>query len=247
MPMGHDDKARQLRAEARRRRRDEALRRFQERTERRSTERDTLEESRRAAAARLELAQAEARARLDTERRAAEEAERRALEEAERLAAEKAERQEVDREETERLELEEAGPSGAGPEGEASLTADLPAAPRERPGTGGANAEVPTPPSPRRSLGVRLVRLLGSLAVAVGSVASIMLAAGSLMLALGERPAGVFDALEPICDVLALSVGADLSALDTLVTWIIAAVAYLIVGFALQAFSRHLTRPRQRR
>lgn len=127
-----------------------------------------------------------------------------------------------------------------------SMTAGLPSAPREFAGSASADTTVPAPPSPRRSLLARVVRFLGSCAVAVGSLASVVLALGALTLALGERPTGLFEAIEPVCRALALGTGAELSPLDTLVTWIVAAVAYLIIGFALQAFSRQITGRRRR-
>ena len=135
-----------------------------------------------------------------------------------------------------------------------SMTEGLPAAPRDlaprrdlvTDRSADVVSAVPAPVSPRRSMGVRGLRALGTLAVALGSIASLLLAIGALALALGERPAALFDALEPVCRTLAFGTGDDAAAVDLLVTWIIAGLAYLVIGFALQSFTRRVTRRRSR-
>ena len=103
---------------------------------------------------------------------------------------------------------------------------------------------MPAPGRPRRSAGVRALRAVGTVAVALGSLASLILALGALTLALGESPAAVYDALDPVCRALAFGTGSDPSAVDLLVTWIVAGLAYLVVGFAVQSFTRRVTRRR---
>ncbi|TSD65554.1 hypothetical protein [Aeromicrobium piscarium] len=147
----------------------------------------------------------------------------------------------------------EASPEEAGEDQTVSMTDGLPAAPRDLAARdlsvvapAGTTSDVPAPTSPRRSVGVRGLRALGTVAVALGSIASLLLALGALTLALGERPAGLFDLLEPVCRTLAFGTGDDTAAVDLLVTWIIAGLAYLVIGFAVQSFTRRVTRRRSR-
>ncbi|WP_140399978.1 hypothetical protein [Aeromicrobium sp. PE09-221] len=308
--MAGDDKerARQLRAEARRRRRDEALRRYRERTvssdpspEAAARRRPAAVEADGAAehsvspdgadgssaSTGLRRREQEEPARAESQRKAVEResAECQGRETAEREAAEREARAATKREERARrppLTAAEIAGSGAAadtegsstdhaePEPEpamdealteeepptddvgeptASMTEGLPSAPRDivaRDVAADGTVDVPAPTSPRRSMGVRGFRALGTLAVALGSIASLLLALGALTLALGERPAALFDALEPICRTLAFGTGDDAAAVDLLVTWIIAGLAYLVIGFAVQSFSRRVTRRRSR-
>ncbi|MBM9462906.1 hypothetical protein JL108_05545 [Aeromicrobium sp. YIM 150415] len=147
----------------------------------------------------------------------------------------------------------EASPEEVGEDQTVSMTEGLPAAPRDIAprdlsvvASAGTASDVPAPTSPRRSVGVRGLRALGTVAVALGSIASLLLALGALTLALGERPAGLFDLLEPVCRTLAFGTGDDTAAVDLLVTWIIAGLAYLVIGFAVQSFTRRVTRRRSR-
>ena len=147
----------------------------------------------------------------------------------------------------------EASPEEVGEDQTVSMTEGLPAAPRDIAprdlsvvAPAGTASDVPAPTSPRRSVGVRGLRALGTVAVALGSIASLLLALGALTLALGERPAGLFDLLEPVCRTLAFGTGDDTAAVDLLVTWIIAGLAYLVIGFAVQSFTRRVTRRRSR-
>ena len=150
-------------------------------------------------------------------------------------------------------DVSEASGEEASEEPTGSMTEGLPAAPRDIAprdlsvvAPAGTASDVPAPTLPRRSMGVRGLRALGTVAVALGSIASLLLALGALTLALGERPAGLFDALEPVCRTLAFGTGDDTAAVDLLVTWIIAGLAYLVIGFAVQSFTRRVTRRRSR-